>query len=97
VAFSKGSHHWAASPTMLYDIMARRKTLFAPEDLERYGIRPFERVCGKAGSLFCFCSNAIHSATNVQPGRERWSLHLYYYGRRLWSSDKKERAGERRA
>ncbi|MBI3318085.1 MAG: phytanoyl-CoA dioxygenase family protein [Candidatus Omnitrophica bacterium] len=87
LAISKGSHHWKRHPLMLEEIMARRKTRFSPEEIRRYGISPPVPIHGKAGSLFCFTSNAIHSATDVAPGRERWSVHLYYYSLRRYSSD----------
>ncbi len=87
VSISPGSHHWKRYPLLLEDVMARKRSRFTLEDLERYGAAPLEPVNGSAGSLFCFTPNALHTATQVEPGRERWSIHLYYYSTRPYVSD----------
>ena len=43
-----------------------------------------------AGTLFCFTGNAVHTATNVEEGRERWTVQIYYYTNEKWLSDKRQ-------
>lgn len=87
---SKGSHHWKAYPVLLDEIMAKRRTKFTEAELPRFGVAPLSPVFGPAGSFFAFTSNLLHRATNVAPGRERWSVHFYYYATQPWSTEQRE-------
>jgi hypothetical protein len=72
----------------LREVFANRRKDFTREDFARFGIEAMEPILAKAGSLLAFCSNAVHTASDVAPGKERWTLQFYYYGPRLWSTDK---------
>ncbi len=88
IAFSQGSHHWKLYPQLAELFLARKKTTFSNQLIKKIGVNQVQPYCAQAGTLFGFTTNAIHRATSVAEGKDRWSVHLQYYTERDWASDK---------
>jgi len=91
IALSPSSHHWKLYPMLTELFLARKKTVFSNQIIKKMGVNPLKPYCAQAGTLLCFSTNAIHGATNIAEGKERWSVHLLYYTEKDWATDKLHR------
>lgn len=87
-AISKGSHHWGWYPKLLELLMVLKIKMYTPDMIRRCGINPFEFYFGKAGTLLGISTNAVHRSTNLEEGKERWTVQLIYYLKDTWRTEK---------
>ena len=86
----EGTHHWKKNPKLLEIIKTDNIRRFHVNGtLDKLKLPPCKVVQGKAGTQVAFSTNAVHHASNPEPGYERWSMQIYFYTFEPWSTDKK--------
>ena len=88
LAISNGSHHWKLYPKLLEYLKVRKNKTFPLKYIKRLKIPPILPFFGEANKVFGFTGNAVHRATNVHKGKERWTIQIYYHSLLPWSTEK---------